>query len=302
MCETAKSLPRDIWEFSDGSPRVEVKFNDLDVSRAFVSFPTPQSLLGSVPRGPPWQGEGQGNAGLAEFRILPAKEPYLKVTHGMTDTNFAMVAFGMAPPEKAESIWKHFQSNENAFYEVNGLFAPTWVSEKAETYGPEDLNKRAPYKDCVAIARIWRYDALMRRLMRDGEGILRTIGYANELHDRPSGGGVGYFAERYGLGRFQPGDEAQATIPKYAGYPAIYNSFIIQKALLGLDVDVWGTIHIDPCVPANWYEKGFGQEGCGLLADHDLGFTYGENRVEGVDRRSGRKKEGSTASSPCSRS
>src|SRR5690606_12333952 len=109
-------------------------------------------------------------------------------------------------------------------------------------------------------------------------------GYANALFDRPSGGGVGWFAERYGLGRFQPGDEAQATIPKYAGYPAIYNSTIVQEALLGLSADVEGTIHIAPCVPEDWYRRGFGQTGCGMLDGVQLGFTYGWDRFEGTLR------------------
>jgi hypothetical protein len=108
-----------------------------------------------------------------------------------------------------------------------------------------------------------RYDAQMRRRMDDGKGLVPTLRDANALYDRASGGGAVFFAERYGLGRFQPGDEAQATIPAYAEYPAVYDSMVVQRCLLGLDVDVHGTIHIDPCVPASWYEQGFGQGGCG---------------------------------------
>ncbi len=268
-------------EFSDGSARVGVEFNSLNVSRAVVSF-SPRTVSWVKFVGTQMQGKEGQHAGLSEFRLLPTDEPYLKFNHGMTDTNFAMVAFDVADDQQALKIWSYFREHESSFYEVNGLFAPTWIAEKTETYGASDLNKRAPYKDCVAMARIWRYDALMRQRMKDGKGVHRTLGYANALFDRPSGGGAGWFAERYGLGRFQPGDEAQATIPKYAGYPAIYNAIIVQEVLLGMNVDVNGVIKISPSVPEDWYDIGFGQEGCGVLHNHKLGFTYNRNRFKGT--------------------
>lgn len=265
--------------FSD-STRVDVTFNGLDVSRAVAAF-APREVEWVRFVGTKMQGEGGSDAGLAEILILPAGEHYRKISHGMTDTNFALMAFGIAQGDHAQSVWDYFKAHESAFYTVGDLHAPTWIAEKAETYTPEELNKRAPYKDCVAMARIWRYDALMRHRMGDGAGLYRTIQYANTLYDRPSGGGAGYFAERYGLGRFQPGDEAQYTVAKYTGYPAIYNSYIVQRALLGVDVDVWGTITTDPCVPEAWYKQGFGAEGLGVVKDRDIGFTYHDDRVEG---------------------
>ncbi|MBI2424687.1 MAG: discoidin domain-containing protein [Candidatus Hydrogenedentes bacterium] len=267
-------------EFSDGSDPVEVLFNSLEISRAVASF-TPREVAWVKFTGTRMQGEGGANAGLAEFQILPAEEPYTKVTHGMTDTNYAMLAFGAADETHAGSVWDYFRKHEAAFYQVGDLNAPTWIAEDTPSYSDAELNRRAPRKDCVAMARIWRYDALMRQRMDDGDGLYRTVTYANALYDRPSGGGAGLFAERYGLGRFQPGDESQANVPAYAEYPAVYNSTIVQQTLLGLDVDVHGTIAIAPCVPAAWYAQGFGAEGCGLLNTRDLGFTYHADRVEG---------------------
>lgn len=267
-------------EFSDGSPRVEVKFNHFDVSRAAVSF-EPRKVSWVKFTGTKMQGESGTNAGLSEFQLISAESPYQKFTHGMTDTNFALVAFDIASQDRSNRVWDYFKAHESSFYEVNGLHAPTWIAEKAETYTTAELNKRAPYKDCVAMARTWRYDAMMRHRKRDGDGLYKTITYANELYDRPSGGGAGWFAERYALGRFQPGDEAQATIAKYAEYPAVYNSTVVQQSLLGLEVDVWGTIQIDPCIPSDWYKKGFGQEGCGILKDVKLSYTYLEDRIQG---------------------
>lgn len=267
-------------EFSDGSPAVDVTFNDLGISRAVATF-TPRTVTSVRFVGTAMHGDGGEDAGLAEFMLLAGDEPYRKVSHGMTDTNLAMVAFGVASKERAATVWRSFKEREDAFYQVDGLRAPTWISERAETYTPEELNRRAPRKDCVAMARIWRYDALMRQRMGDGDGLHTTIQDAHRLIERPSGGGVGYFAERYGLGKFQPGDEAQATVPKYAGYPAIYNSTIVQQTLLGLDVDAFGTVTINPCVPTDWYESGFGIEGCHLLKDHRLAVRYGREEVSG---------------------
>ncbi len=267
-------------DFSDGSAPVTVRFNDLDISRAFVRFDA-RTVTWITFTGTRMQGEGGGNAGLAEFLALPTAQNYRQYTRGMTDTNFALSGFSIAPSARRDQVWRYFKAHESAFYEVDGLFAPTWIAEKAIEYGPGDLNKRAPRKDCVAMARTWRYDALMRHAMGDGEGIVKTIGYVNNLIDRPSGGGAGYYAERYGLGRFQPGDEAEATVPKYTEYPAVYNSTVVQQALLGLDVDAWGTITIAPCVPVDWYTKGFGAEGCGVLKDRDIGFKYNELQVSG---------------------
>lgn len=268
-----------VLEFSDGSPKVRVRFTRLDVSRAVAAF-SPREVRWVKFTGTRMQGGGGTSAGLSEFIVLPSDKPYRRVSHGMTDTSMAMVAFGVADRPRAERVWQYFKEHESSFYEVNGLRAPTWIAEKAEAYGPSELNRRAPHKDCVAMARTWRYDALMRRRMRDGEGLVRTIRDANVLYHRPSGGGVGLFAERYGLGRFQPGDEAQATIPAYAEYPAVYNSTVVQQCLLGLDVDVRGTIRIEPCVPESWYEAGFGQEGCGAMSGHEVGFSYHADRVD----------------------
>lgn len=108
--------------------------------------------------------------------------------------------------------------------------------------------------------------------MRDGEGIYKTIRYANDLYDRPSGGGVGFFGERYNLGRFTPGDDGQDSTPKYAEYPAEYNATIVGEILLGITADMDGTIVIDPCVPARWWKSGFGIANPGILKDRDIGY------------------------------
>ncbi len=267
-------------EFSDGSPRVAVTFNSIDTSRAVIAF-SPREVSWVKFTGTQMQGTGGTSAGLAEFIVLPSEEPYRKVSHGMTDSSFAMVAFQVADDTRATKVWNYFKAHEAAFYAVDELHAPTWIAEKPATYSNAELNRRAPRKDCVAMGRTWRYDVLMRQRMHDGDGIYQTLQYACALYDRPSGGGAGYFGERYGLGRFQPGDLAQGSIPKYSEYPAVFNSTVVQQALLGIDADITGAIIVAPCVPRAWYEVGFGQDGCGVRHDRNFGFTYHADRIEG---------------------
>ncbi|MDD2764868.1 MAG: hypothetical protein PHE83_12945 [Opitutaceae bacterium] len=225
--------------------------------------------------------QGKGNAGLAEFEIHPTVEPYLKYTHGMSDVNFALVGYGAANEAQARSVWQYFQTHEDAFYFCNGIACPTWTTEFPETYTGAELNSINSNKDRTAFGRIWRHDVWMRKRMGDADGIYKTIGYANILYHRPSGGGVGFFGERYDLGRFTPGDDGHDSTPKYAEYPAEYNATVVGEVMLGVSADVRGTIVIDPCVPAHWYESGFGIENPGILQDRDLGFTYGSDRVRG---------------------
>ena len=218
------------------------------------------------------QADGGGNAGLAQFEITPTVQPYLKHTHGMSDVNFALVGYGVATDAQADSIWRYFQAHEDAFYIYKGVACPTWTTELPETYTADELNAINPQKDRTALGRVWRHDAWMRKRMRDGEGIYKTIRYANDLYDRPSGGGVGFFGERYNLGRFTPGDDGQDSTPKYAEYPAEYNATIVGEILLGITADMDGTIVIDPCVPARWWKSGFGIANPGILKDRDIGY------------------------------
>ena len=227
------------------------------------------------------QSVGGKNAGLAEFLVLDGVKPYSQIRHGMTDTNLAIAGFGATDETTVQRVWNYFQSHESKFYEVNGLKAPTWISESAETYLPGELNRRAPYKDCVAMGRTWRYDALMRKRMLDGQGLYRTMQYAHQMVARPSGGGSGFFAERYGLGKFQPGDESQANVPKYSEYPAIYASTIVQECLLGMTIDTKGVIHVSPCVPEEWYSLGFGQSGICIAQSRKIEFSYNDMSVSG---------------------
>ncbi len=267
-------------EFSDGSEPVPVAFNDLGISRAVAMFsPRPVSWIRF--RAKTMQSAGGKNAGLAEFLVLDGVKPYSQIRHGMTDTNLAIAGFGATDEKTIQRVWSYFQSHESKFYEVNELKAPTWISESAETYLPGELNRRAPYKDCVAMGRTWRYDALMRKRMLDGQGLYRTMQYAHQMAARPSGGGSGFFAERYGLGKFQPGDESQANVPKYSEYPAIYASTIVQECLLGMTIDPKGVIHVDPCVPLEWYSLGFGQSGICIAQSRKIEFSYNDMGVTG---------------------
>ncbi len=275
-CETFASGHLD---FSDGST-VRVRFNPGLRSRAVVAFDS-RTVSWVKFTGDTMQGEGKGSAGLNEFQITPTAKPYLKFTHGMSDVNFALVGYGVADKTQADSVWRYFKAHEKAFYTYDGISCPTWTTELPELYSPKELNSINPDKDRTAFGRIWRHDVWMRQRMGDGEGIYRTIQYANDIYRRPSGGGPGFFGERYDLGRFNAKDAYPDSTPTYAEYPAEYNATVVGEVLFGVSADVSGTIVIDPCVPASWYTSGFGIENPGILKDRDIGYTYGSDQVRG---------------------
>jgi len=266
-------------DFSDGSS-VPVHFGPGHGSRAVVPFAS-RTVTWVKFTGDKMQADGTGNAGLAEFEIHPTDAPYRKHTHGMSDVNFAMIGYGLAGDEQAARIWRYFRAHEDSFYRFRDAYCPTWTTELPETYTDDELNSINPDKDRTALARVWRHDVWMRRRMGDAEGIYKTIRYANDLYRRPSGGGRGFFGERYDLGRFTPGDDGQDSTPKYAEYPAEYNATVVGEILLGVSADVRGTIHIDPCVPAAWYTAGFGIENPGVLKDRDFGYACDARQVRG---------------------
>jgi hypothetical protein len=275
-------------DFSDGSS-APVQFNSGLGSRAVVAFPS-RTVSWVKFTGMRMQGEGKGNAGLAEFEIHPTSEPYLKYTHGMSDVNFAMVGYGVADEEQARSVWNYFKMHEDAFYNYNGVSCPTWTTARPDLYTDKEKNTINPDKDITALARVWRHDVWMRKRMRDGDGIYKTIRYANDIYRRPSGGGTGFFGERYDLGRFTPGDDGQDSTPKYAEYPAEYNATVVGEVVMGVTTDVEGTIHIDPCVPPAWYAAGFGITNPGILKDRDIAVKYGSKKVTGwVRGKAGRQ-------------
>jgi hypothetical protein len=275
-------------DFSDGSA-VHVKFDPGPGSRAVAAFES-RTVSWVKFTGDKMQGEGRGSAGVAEFEITPTAEPYLKFAHGMSDVNFALLGYRVADEAQAASVWKYFKAHEDAFYTYNGVSCPTWTTERPELYTERDLNSINPNKDRTAFGRIWRHDVWMRKRMGDGEGIYKTIQYANDIYRRPSGGGPGFFGERYDLGKFTPGDDAQDSTPKYAEYPAEYNATVVGEVLLGISADVRGTIVIDPCVPIAWYRLGFGIENPGVLKDRDIGYVFRSDSLTGwVRGKTGRQ-------------
>ena len=147
-------------DFSDGS-RVEARFGPGPGSRAVVPFAS-RTVSWVKFTGDKMQGEGKGNAGLAEFEIHPSAEPYLKHTHGMTDVNFALVGYGVADNAQAKSVWRYFKAHEEAFYIRKGVACPTWTAELPETYAADELNSINPDKDRTAFGRMWRHNVWMR--------------------------------------------------------------------------------------------------------------------------------------------
>ena len=211
-------------EFSAGAPPVEVTFDDGAISRAVAEFP-PRTVTWVKFIATRLQAEGPGHPGLAEFLVLPADEPYRKVTHGMTDANFAMVGYGVADDARAARVWRHFKDHERV-YLVNGVSAH--VGRASGQYGPEDLNHRARAKGLgsngadpggtTGCATAWATATVFIKrcsCLRGRRPALRR-GAGSSANARP--------------GRLHPGDIAEATPPIRRIRPCLPT--IVQHTLL----------------------------------------------------------------------
>jgi hypothetical protein len=48
-----------------------------------------------------------------------------------------------------------------------------------------------------------------------------------------------------------------------------------------MTIDPKGVIHVDPCVPEEWYSLGFGQSGIRIAQSRKIDFNYSDNGVTG---------------------
>ena len=67
---------------------------------------------------------------------------------------------------------------------------------------------------------------------------------------------------------------------KYSEYPAVFNSVVIQEALLGVSKSIDGVLHVDPCVPADWYEDGFAVSNLNVGVNQRLSFEYSSRKCD----------------------
>lgn len=163
--------------------------------------------------------------------------------HGLSDTNWAALAFGALTAEQEAVLWPQLK-NERRFY-YGGM--PTGIVTEPEKY--QDWEFTWPDRmDVASMGRVWYLESQARARMGDAEGLLESIRLVANV-GRENGY---YWRERYNS---QGGYGAK----KYTEYPANLIR-IVQRFLFGVDLRLDGTLALAPMVTADFWDRGFGQK------------------------------------------
>ena len=167
--------------------------------------------------------------------------------HGLTDSDWGAIAFGVATPDQRQILFPRL-ANEAGFYYGT---MPAGIATKPETY--EDWEFTHPDKhDLAAMGRVWYLMAHALYRENDAQNLLKSLhAVANEGKKNDF-----YWRERY-----HP-DGKGGSIPAgpntYCEYPANFIR-IVQRFLLGIELRLDGSIVLAPLVVDAFWESGFGQ-------------------------------------------
>ena len=193
-------------------------------------------------------------------------------SHGLSDTNWAALAFGVATPEQERILWPRLVG-EKAFY-YGGM--PTGIVTEPDNYEGWEFSYK-DRMDVAAMGRVWYLECAARARMGDAAGLIRTIHRVCET-GRDSGY---YWRERYTA-------EGPRGAEKYCEYPANLIR-IVQRFVLGVDIRLDGTVALAPVAPPEFWRRGFGQalrwQGRVLdyrLEAHSLTGAYSGDGEQGI--------------------
>jgi hypothetical protein len=175
----------------------------------------------------------------AEYRH---PERGLITSHGLTDADWAALAFGVATPGQQAVLWPRLRDEPRFLY--GGM--PTGIATKPESYEAWEFS-HPDRMDLAAMGRVWYLECAARARPGDARGLVDSIRRVCQV-GRDSGY---YWRERY---QAKGGYGAE----KYCEYPANLIR-IVQRFLLGVDLQLDGTIVLAPTVPDDFWERGFGQ-------------------------------------------
>jgi hypothetical protein len=183
-------------------------------------------------------------------------------SHGLTDVDWSAVALKTASPEQLKLVWPQLKKEPKFYY--SGM--PTGIATFPENYEKWE-STYGDNQDLAAMGRVWYIEAQARYNMNDAEGLLETIKRVCK-----AGKDSGYYwRERYN-------EKGGYGAEKYNEYPANLIR-IVQRFLLGIDLDVDGAVCIKPVAPESYWKKGFGQ----TLSWHNsnLSFTINSKGIKG---------------------
>ena len=146
--------------------------------------------------------------------------------HGLSDTNWAAAAFGVASDAHMEELWPRL-TNEPAFW-AGGV--PTYTVTKPKCYEEWELHETLPFaapplKDAAAMGRVWHLEVQACRRLRDTKRLIESA----RLVSRAARDG--YWPERF----HAHGDGQPATRvgpERYCEYPAVLARTVLANPQL----------------------------------------------------------------------
>jgi hypothetical protein len=162
--------------------------------------------------------------------------------HGLTDSNWAALAFGMATAQQQPVLWNRLKDEKRFYY--GGM--PTAIATDPGSYEAWEFSY-PDRMDLAAMGRVWYLEAAARARMGDAAGLLDSI-----VRVCRAGRDGGYFwRERYG-------ERGGYGAEKYCEYPANLIR-IVQRFLYGVEFRLNGTVVLAPTATREFWERGFGQ-------------------------------------------
>ncbi len=182
-----------------------------------------------------WAGEH-----FAEY-IHPERGPISN--HGLTDTDWTAIAMNVATEEQQAKVWPQLQ------HEMKFRYAgmPTGIATLPETYETWEFS-HDDRMDLAAMGRVWYIECHARANRGDADGLADAIRAVCKV-GRENGY---YWRERYNA-------EGGFGVEKYCEYPANLIR-VVQRFVMGVEYRLDGSIALSPTVPADYWEKGFGQK------------------------------------------
>lgn len=162
--------------------------------------------------------------------------------HGLTDTDWTAIAMHVATDLQQAKLWPQLQ------HEMKFRYAgvPTGIATMPETYEAWEFSHN-DRMDLAAMGRVWYIECQARANMGDAEGLADAIRAVCKV-GRENGY---YWRERYNA-------EGGFGVEKYCEYPANLIR-VVQRFVMGVEYGAKGELTLAPNVPAEYWEKGFGQ-------------------------------------------
>jgi hypothetical protein len=137
-------------------------------------------------------------------------------THGLSDTNWAAIAFGVATPAQTKKLWPRLLAAKDFWW--GGM--PTLTVTKPFSYETWEYHEKVPMEvpplnDVAAMGRTWFLEAEACLRMKDTKRLVETVRKVCQAGLKDGG----FWRERYQPQR--DGTALPARAQKYCEYPAV---------------------------------------------------------------------------------